>query len=484
MTPNAATVAAPVAPKQHPLVVDLDGTLIRSDLLIETAFAKLAQEPLAIFAILGALLQGKAPLKHYLAETVDFDPSILPYDEAVVARIQTARDAGQAVYLVSASHQRLVKAVAEHLGLFTGWFASNESVNLSGETKTSRLVEEFGAGNFDYIGNDKADLAVWAKADKAISIRASGPVSRRLAKRRPDAEILPAPKPTWRSWLQLLRVHQYTKNALIFVPLFTSHQFTLTATASTVLAAAAFSLCASAVYLLNDLTDLQADRLHPRKRLRPLANGSIPLMHAIMAIPVLLVSAMAIAAAVSLPFLAVMLGYFCLTTAYSFSLKRKMLVDVVTLAMLYTIRVVAGTVAISAPFSEWLLAFSMFIFMSLALIKRYVELAVRLDSTMSDPANRNYKVSDLNIVGAIAAAAGFNAVTVFALYISSSTVHNLYRRPEFLWLICPILMYWISRTLMMAHRRLMEDDPIAFAIRDTRSLLAGALILMFLIAAT
>lgn len=186
---------------------------------------------------------------------------------------------------------------------------------------------------------------------------------------------------------------------------------------------------------------------------------------------------------VSFPFLGVILGYFALTTAYSFVLKQKMLIDVVALAMLYVVRVIAGGVAVSVTVSEWLLAFSMFIFLSLALIKRYVELAVQINSGLPDPANRNYKLVDLEIVAALAAAAGFNAVTVFALYLSSDTVHLLYQRPGLMWLICPILIYWISRALMMAHRRLMNDDPIVFALRDKNSLIAGALIALLVIAA-
>ncbi len=228
---------------------------------------------------------------------------------------------------------------------------------------------------------------------------------------------------------------------------------------------------------------MSADRAHRSKRHRPLASGAIPPIDAIYAVPLLFGASALIAASVSLPFLAVMLGYFLLTTAYSFVLKRKMLIDVVALAMLYAMRVVGGAVAIGVIVSEWLLAFSMFMFASLALIKRYVELAARADAELPAPANRNYKIDDLQIVGALAAAAGLNAVTVFQLYISSSTVHELYRHPQLLWLICPILMYWISRALLMAHRRHLDDDPIVFALRDRNSLVAGAIIILLVLAA-
>jgi 4-hydroxybenzoate polyprenyltransferase/phosphoserine phosphatase len=467
----------------RPLVVDLDGTLVRSDLLIETAFSEIARDPLSLFGLCTTLMRGKAALKHRLAESAAFDPSALPYDEAVLARIRKAKEEGRRVYLASASNQRLVKAVADHLGLFTGWFASDETVNLARETKARRLVMEFGEGGYDYIGNDAADLPVWAKAAQAIAIRAPAGVTRRLAQRGLDVEYLPAERPTWRTWTKLFRVHQYVKNALVFVPLILAHQFSLDLITRAFLAGVAFSLCASSVYVLNDLADLQTDRQHPTKRLRPLASGAIPLLDGMVAVPILFVASVLVAALVSFPFMAVLLGYFVLTTAYSFVLKRKMLIDVIVLAMLYVVRILAGAVAVNNLISEWLLAFSMFIFMSLALIKRYVELAVRIDSGLANPTNRNYKLGDLEVVAALAAAAGFNAVTVFALYVSSDTVHMLYQRPQLLWLICPVLLYWTSRMLMMAHRRHMDDDPIVFALRDKNSLAAGGLIALLVLAA-
>lgn len=245
----------------------------------------------------------------------------------------------------------------------------------------------------------------------------------------------------------------------------------------------AFSLAASAIYILNDLVDLDADRNHPSKKRRPLADGTVSITRAMLLIPLLLLLGFAAALAIA-PILAfVLLAYVLLTTAYTFVLKRKMLVDVLTLASLYTIRVVGGAAAIPVRMSEWLLAFSMFIFTALALIKRYIELAARIDKELCDPTNRNYRKSDVDIVAALAAAAGFNAVTVLALYISSDAVRPLYRHPEALWLICLVLMYWLGRALLMAHRRLMNDDPIIFALRDRNSYFALGLICLILIGA-
>ncbi len=484
--PQTATdlrISNPESQSDRPLVIDVDGTLIRSDLFVETFFARLSRAPASLLEIVVGLLKGKAALKHRLAQVTDFDPALLPYDEDILALARQASQAGRKIYLASASNERLVEAIARHLGIFTGWFASDATTNLSRKVKMRRLVEAFGRRGFDYVGSEAADLPVWAEAATGITVRAPKRVKRALARISIPVEHLVSAGPNWGTWLNLFRVHQYAKNALLFVPLLTAHQFALHPLLNEILAFIAFCLCASSAYVLNDIVDLWADRAHPTKRHRPLANGSIPLAKGILAGCLLFLTAIAVAALVSLPFLGVLLGYFALTVSYSFWLKRKMLVDVVTLAILYTIRVIAGSVAIGVATSEWLLTFSIFIFTSLALIKRYVELAVRLDANLPDPSNRNYKIADLGIVASLAAAAGYNAVIVFTLYISSTTVSALYSRPRLLWLICPLLMYWISRALLMAHRRLMVDDPIVFALRDKISRITIVVIVIVVLAA-
>jgi 4-hydroxybenzoate polyprenyltransferase len=288
------------------------------------------------------------------------------------------------------------------------------------------------------------------------------------------ARVVPARKDapsTIAVWARQLRVHQYAKNALVLVPLLTAHRFDLYSIRHAVVAAVAFSFCASAVYIINDLADLDADRAHLTKRNRPLASGAIRPIDGILAVPALLAAAVGLALSVSLPFLEILLGYLALSTAYTFVLKKKIMIDVVTLALLYTIRVWAGTVAIDVTISEWLLAFSLFIFFALALVKRYTELTARQDAELpEDLTSRNYQYNDLTIMGALAAASALNAITIFILYISSDAVRTLYRHPEFLWLICPILLYWLSRILVLVHRRLMPHDPVIFALTDSVSL--------------
>ena len=465
-----------VTSRIFPLVVDLDGTLLRSDLLVESAFAHLGAHPERLLRLLWTSRRGRAALKAEIASTTYVDVTHLPYDEDVLSLVRAARDSGRPVYLASASNERYVSRIAEHLGLFDGWYASTGAENLSSSAKARRLVAAFGNGGFDYIGNDQADLPVWSAARRRTAVRVSGSVRSRLKGMDPDATVLEKSGGKLRAWIKLLRVHQWTKNALVFLPLLTGHWFGFVSMAKAAGAFLAFSIAASAIYILNDLVDLDADRKHRTKRLRPLAAGTVPILKAVLVVPALLAASLAAAYCISPIFLGVLLAYLVLTTAYTFVLKRKIMVDVIALASLYTIRVLGGAAAISVFPSEWILGFSMFIFTALALIKRYVELAGRLDAELPDPTNRNYRKSDLNVVACLAAASGFNAVTVFALYISSDTVSHLYRHPKALWLICPILMYWLARALIVAHRRAMHDDPVVFALKDRNSLLAFGLI--------
>lgn len=459
------------AARPVPLVVDLDGTLVASDLLIECAFATLGRRPAAIIDIIGGLRRGKADLKHRLARSAAFDPAALPYDPEVLALIRQARAEGRPVYLASASNGLLVERVAAHLGLFTGWFASDADTNLAGAVKARQLVDAFGENGFDYVGNSADDLPVWQVARRSIAIRTPRRVAARLSSACPDARHLPAQPAGLRGWAKLLRVHQYAKNALVFLPLLAAHVITFGAIGQALAAFVAFSLCASSVYIVNDLVDLQDDRAHRSKCRRPLASGAMPLWQAVVAAPVLLIAAIAVAASVSLPFLAVLAGYFVITTSYTFALKRMMLIDVLTLAVLYLARVIGGAVATDVPMSTWLLGFCLMVFLSLALIKRYVELAARRDARLPDSKSRDYRASDLEMVAALAAAAGFNAIVVFAVYISTPAAGALYSTPEVLWLAIPLLLYWIARALMLASRRELHDDPMVFALKDRVSLL-------------
>ncbi|TYO61059.1 UbiA family prenyltransferase [Bradyrhizobium hipponense] len=468
---------------EKPLVVDLDGSLLLTDVLYESFLNVLPLGLPANFAAVRALVNGKAAAENHLAQVAELDYATLPYNTCVVELIQAAKERGRKVYLATAANAKHTKAIADHFGIFDGWFASDTNTSLSGSLKAETLAAAFGKNGFDYIGNTLADLPVWEIADKAYVVGRSGSVKRRLVALKSNYVALDRGNASRGAWFEALRVHQYVKNLLVFVPSATSHQFTLAKSVADIIAFLAFCACASAVYILNDLVDLKSDRAHPSKRARPFASGLLQLRTGLLIAPVLLIFSLMVSTTISLEFVGVLAGYFVLTGAYSLYLKRKMLVDVVVLAMLYVTRVIAGGVAAEIQISQWLFMFSMFIFTALALIKRYVELSTRLDRGLPDRSDRDYKGGDADIVAALAAASGLNAITILALYIASPDVQMLYRHPNALWLICPILLYWIGRALMMANRRQMDDDPIVFALRDRISAIAIASIVAVVIVA-
>lgn len=456
----AARGDAPVA-----LCVDLDGTLLRSDALYESVLALLARNPLYLFLLPLWLLRGKASLKQAIAARVDLDPALLPYDERVLTLLRETPLRPRV--LCTATNARYADAIAAHLGLFEEVLASDATRNLSGHRKAQALVERFGEDGFDYAGNEAADLDVWAKARRAWVVNASPALAARAAQVAQVEAHLPAARVTARLWIKQVRVHQWLKNLLVFLPLLASHRLgDRDALIASMLAFVAFGLCASGVYVLNDLLDLPSDRAHARKRERPFAAGRIPLLHGLLAAPLLTLAGFALAWLASPLFALVLLGYYVMTLAYSLRLKRVVMVDVIMLAALYTVRIIGGAAAIGAGLSFWLLAFSMFIFLSLAMLKRYTELADVAASGASKASGRGYEVDDLPMIQSMGAASGYLAVLVFALYINSPESLALYSHPKALWLICPMLLFWISRAWMVAHRGGMHDDPVVFAVTD------------------
>ncbi|WP_439366066.1 UbiA family prenyltransferase [Bradyrhizobium sp. DASA03005] len=477
------TVAYAAFHSDKPLVVDLDGSLLRTDLLYESLLNIVTTGFHANCGAIRALINGKAAVKHHVALASQLDYSTLPYNCCVVDLVRSAKAHGRKVYLATAADAKHAKAIADHFGIFHGWFASDARTNFSRSLKVDILLAAFGKDGFDYVGNGPSDFPVWEIADKAYAVGLSNSEKDRLIALKGGYVALDELNAGRRVWCKALRVHQYVKNILVFVPLAASHQFAIVNIVSDVIAFFAFCACASAVYVLNDLLDLKSDRVHLTKRARPFASGFLQLRTGLLLVPALLLISVTLATTISPEFVAVLVGYFVLTSAYSVYLKRKMLLDVIVLAVLYTTRIVAGGVATEIRISEWLFIFSMFIFTSLALIKRYVELSKKVDRDLPDCSGRDYSIGDLDIVAALAAASGMNAITVFAFYVASPDVQVLYRHPKVLWLICPILLYWIGRALMMAHRRLMHDDPVVFALRDRFSAIAIASIALALVIA-
>lgn len=461
------------------LVVDLDGTLLSSDLLHETFWAAVGRDWRTPFMALAALLRGRAALKRYLAETAPLDVATLPFDAEVIAFVRDWRARGGHTVLATASDQALAEAVAEHLGLFDEVHGSADGRNLKGAEKARFLEDRFGPGHFHYLGDSRADLPIWARAGAAITVNASPGVRRRAERLCADTAHLGGQKWDFSAYLAALRPHQWLKNVLVFLPALTAHRLDVATLWLSALAFAAFSLVASSVYVLNDLLDLSADRSHPRKRARPFASGRVPISHGGLMALVLLLAGGTIGLVVAPEFAAVLACYYLLTTAYSLSLKRRVIIDICVLAGLYTARVIAGGVATGIPLSVWLLTFSVFIFLALAAVKRQAELVDSARRGRLTASGRGYTVDDLPIIPMIAIGAGYAAVLVLMLYVNSPEVRALYALPEALWGVCAIILYWITRMVMVAHRGHMHDDPIVYAVKDRVSLLCLGLILAF-----
>lgn len=462
----------------RPLVVDLDGTLIRTDLLVESASQFLIQYPFQFLKPLLWLMQGKVVLKTELAQCVQLDAAALPYNADVLDWLRVEKRSGRRIVLATASHRVLAEQVAQHLQLFDEVLASEGETNLKSNAKAQALIERFGEGGFDYVGNDWPDVQVWAKAhtahvvDASTSLlsraRAQGNVGRVFSRSMPSKLV---------AMFKAMRLHQWMKNLLVFVPLMAAHQYAdVQRDVLALMAFVIFSLTASSVYLLNDLVDVQDDRHHARKRSRPFASGALSLIVGWVAWPALLLVAVVLSALLMPVLFSVSLGvYFVLTVAYSLQLKQLAVVDVLTLAALYTLRIIAGAAAIDVAMSFWLLLFSMFIFLSLALIKRYSELKVARDAGKTGALRgRGYEPDDLELVSSLGGSSGFIAVLVLALYIQDGQAAHLYATPQLIWLACPVMLFWISRAWLIAHRGRMHDDPIVFALKDKVSWGVGA----------
>jgi 4-hydroxybenzoate polyprenyltransferase/phosphoserine phosphatase len=449
-----------------PLCVDLDGTLIYSDLLYESLAAVLGRKPWMLLLVPFWLLAGRAALKQRLAEAVDLDPAALPYNQALLEWLHQERRSGRTLVLATAADQRLAHIVAAHLGIFDEVIASDGVHNLKAGAKAERL-EKFIGGPFDYVGNGHADLPVWRKCRKAILSNAPAALVQRTRGEAVVERVFPAEGGGAMAMLRCLRPRQWLKNLLVFVPLAASHHlFDPVQLWENVEAFAAFCLCASAIYVLNDLVDLPADRLHPVKRRRPFASGSLSLGAGLVLAPVCVFLSLAIALQLKPLFLAVLAGYFALATAYSLSLKRRTLVDVFALASLYSFRLLAGHVSADVIYSPWLLSFSFFIFLSLAYTKRAAELyRLRRQGGGLAP-GREYRDSDLELVTLFGTSSGFAASLVLTLYLNSERVQELYQRPILLWLMFPLVLYWVTRIWVLVYRGQMSEDPIEFALKD------------------
>lgn len=454
-----------------PLYVDLDGTLTPSDTLHESVMRLARQTPLTLLQLPLWLAGGKAALKQQLGDHVTPDPATLPWREDLIEVLRAERAKGRAVVLASASDIRTVRAAADHLGCFTDVLGTEAGGPNLSRTAKRQAIERHARGlgfeRWAYVGNSSDDLPVWDGAAEAWAVNAPAGVLQALRADHPQARVFAREPLSLRTVLKAIRLKQWAKNALIFVPLLAAHSLEPQAWLQALLAFVAFGLCASATYLVNDLLDLPSDRVHRIKRHRPLAAGRMGIATAVVLGLVMLVAAFVLAVSVSAGFTALLLLYTVTTLAYSVRLKRLALIDVLVLSALYTLRIGAGAVATGVDLSNWLLAISIFLFLSLALVKRCAELEELVDDSTTLAPGRGYQASDLPSLRAMGLSAGFMAVLVLALYIDSQNSRALYAHPDWLWAAAPVLLLWLMRIWLKTGRReLVGEDPLQFALRD------------------
>ena len=487
--PNATAV--PSLSTSVPLCVDLDGTLVKSDTLIDSTLLLARKHPAALLQIPGWLRQGKAALKQHITASVQLDVVHLPYNRELLQYLEQQHATGRAIYLATAADTALAQRIADHLGLFAGVLASDGATNLAGANKLAAFRERFG-DQFCYIGNASPDISLLrASFEPMVANPTSGLRSglrsagitpfRTFTERPPFGKVL----------LRTIRLHQWAKNVLIFLPLLLAHTFSPGRVAASLVAFLSFGLCASATYIINDLLDIEADRQHPRKRRRPFASGDLPALQGIYIVVLFFLAAFALAVLVPHVLAAItpadalwrpnrfviwLAVYTVTTLAYSLRLKRATLVDVIVLSGLYTIRILAGSAATGVEVSTWLAGFSIFFFLSLAFVKRFAELESLRQRGGATPSGRGYHVSDIEQLRSFGSASAYASVVVFTLYISNLNAAELYHHSNRLWLLVPVLLLWLSRLWLLASRGELDEDPVVYAITDKRSLLLGVLV--------
>jgi 4-hydroxybenzoate polyprenyltransferase len=470
---QAAKEASPV------LCVDLDGTLIRGNLLWECVVALLKNRPGSLLFLPFWLLRGPAFLKRQLADRVKLDPSRLLYRQRVLDLLRQEKATGRRLVLVTAADGDLARSVTDHLGLFDEIHGSDGQRNLKGATKAAFLIEQFGTSGFDYFGDSAADLKVWRHARGAYVVGSAARAQKAGALTTVRATIVD-PAPSLRTWVKALRGTHWAKNLLLFLPLLLSHNLALEPFLRTTAGFVLYGFCASGLYILNDLLDLHSDREHPWKKERPFAAGELSISSGVFVSSVLLTAAFGLGSRLVVPFGLALAGYAALTMLYSLYLKKIALLDVFVLSSFYSFRILAGALISSTVLSQWFLAFSMFFFLSLAMAKRYSELLHANNLIASGNSGRGYHVDDRELLLAFGVGSSFSAVVIFSLYVQSQDVRVLYLSPEWLLLLCPIVLYWLGRTWLLAHRGELKEDPVTLAIRDRVSYavaLAAALVI-------
>ena len=466
---GSVTGAKPAKALSPVLCVDLDGTLIRGNVLWECVLVLLKTRPSTLLLLPFWLLAGRASLKRHLAARTHLNPARLPYRQQVLDLIQQEKATGRRIALVTAADRAFAEAIASYLGLFDEVHASDGKLNLKGANKAAFLAQHFIQTGFDYVGDSAADVEVWRNARAAYVVGTEARAEQAAAVTALKGTIL-EPRASLRTsfliWINALRGHHWAKNLLLFLPLALSHNLAVLAIVRTLVGFAIYGSCASGLYILNDLLDLHSDREHPWKRERPFAAGDISIPQGFLASLILLSSGLGLGFLLNAKFGFALLGYSTLTMLYSLCLKKIALLDVFVLSSFYSFRILAGALISATPLSQWFLAFSMFFFLSLAMAKRYSELLHASDLVSSGNSGRGYHAGDRELLLSLGVGSSFSAVVIFSLYVQSQDVRLLYTSPEFLLLLCPIVLYWLSRNWLLAHRGELKEDPVTLAIRD------------------
>ena len=471
-----STRAIRIVQTQTPLCVDMDGTLVKSDTLHDSLLVFLRCHPRKSLELFGKLFRGKAAFKAYLFDSVVPDVAHLPYNRKLLHFLQSEHARGREIYLATGADVRLGTRIAEYLGIFSGVLGSDGEVNLTGKHKLQRVRGHLNQP-FAYVGNASPDLPLLAEATEPMVANPNLLLRATMRSRgiRPSREFQDRANPV-KSLIRAIRIHQWAKNILVFVPLLLAHDLRLNSMMRGVVAFFCFSLVASATYIVNDLLDIESDRRHTRKRRRPFAAGDLSALAGLAIVGLFLASALLGTRLLPAAFLGWLLVYLISTLAYSFYLKRVPLVDVLVLSGLYTVRLLVGGAATATTISQWLAGFSVFLFFSLALVKRFAELE-NLRASASQPGNgRGYLLSDIEQLRAFGTASSYAAVVIFAIYIGGYDVMAHYARPSRLWFAVPLLILWLSRIWLLASRGELNEDPVIFAFTDRMSLLIGALL--------
>ena len=465
------------------LAVDLDGSLLKTDAFWECFWARFSQNPWLIFTFFWIFVsRGRAPAKHYLSESLDLDRLVLPFNSDVIALCQLWKKHGGEVCLATAASEKVALYAAQKFPFIGRVYSSSKTLNLKGAKKAKKLSEEHGESGYAYIGDHMSDLAVWKNAKYGFAVRPSRRLRKEIKKLDIEFDFLNEKDSRVRALLRATRPHQWVKNILVFIPMLAAHEFTEKTLTFSSYAFVSFCLVASSIYLLNDLLDLKHDRLHPRKKIRPLASGDASLLSASSLILILFFVGLILGGQVSSNFMLILAVYAFCTVLYSIVLKQIILLDIFALATLYILRLIGGGEASGVGVSSWLIVFSGFFFLSLAAVKRMAEIQDYSQRNLSAISGRAYRVIDGHLVSVMAITSGFASSVILALYFNTNVVQDLYERPKILLIMCFVVIYWISYLISQTSRGVMTDDPIVFALKDQVSYCCLCAILLILAA--